>query len=191
MFERANTFTLAFNRTLTDMATAIDPDLMMTNKLIENFNMHDEERKFQGDFPLQTGFGRKREFWKIVLLLGITALVVAIIALGFMNFNEQIPKEWHTCDYSNDHTCGDQGTGKWWFILVPTGTGLIVGLYRWAVQYPRDLPGLFKEIDEQHVDPTWSTSSLILSGISLAGGTCLLLRSFIVHHLPTFLPCRC
>lgn len=139
MFERANTFTVAFGRTVTDMASTIDPDLAMTNKLIENYNKYDVERKYEGDFPLQTGFIRKKEFWKITVLLGVEALLMAVIALAFMNFNEKIPKEWQTCDYINDSHCGDEGTGKWWWIPLVGSTGFIVGTMRWAVNFPKKL----------------------------------------------------
>lgn len=63
--------------------------------------------------------------------------------------------------------------GKLYWILITGGTGLIVGLLRYCINYPDNLPGIFKEILSYHVEPKWSIASFIISMISLAGGISL------------------
>jgi H+/Cl- antiporter ClcA len=60
-----------------------------------------------------------------------------------------------------------------YWIAITGCTGLVVGLLRYFIGYPDDLPGLFKEIATYHVDPKWSPASSLISMISLAGGMSL------------------
>jgi H+/Cl- antiporter ClcA len=56
---------------------------------------------------------------------------------------------------------------------VSGGAGLLVGIIRYAVKYPRNLPGLFKDIHDFHVEPEWAPVTFLISVISLAGGATL------------------
>ena len=56
------------------------------------------------------------------------------------------------------------------WIAVTTGMGLAVGLIRWLISYPENLPGFFKEIKECHIDPHHVLPTVSLSVLSLAGG---------------------
>jgi hypothetical protein len=57
-----------------------------------------------------------------------------------------------------------------YWILVTTGSGLLVGMIRWGLKYPDGLPGFFKEVNSCHVDPHHAPATIILSAISIAGG---------------------
>lgn len=63
--------------------------------------------------------------------------------------------------------------GKTYWIAITTVTGLLVGLIRFIIDYPDDMPGIFKEILSFHVDPKWAPATYIISAISLGGGACL------------------
>lgn len=164
-------------RTLTgvgqQLAQQLDPDLAMTNYLIESYKKHDGERKQAGDFPLQTGFARKAYFWHTSAILVFVATIVALSALCFMNCVEHIPSLWQNCDFHDNPDCGHEGTGKAWWIPLVGGTGLVVGHLRYFASYPNNLPGLFKEVSDGHVNPTWVPMTFILSLISLSGGATL------------------
>jgi hypothetical protein len=84
-----------------------------------------------------------------------------------------VPKQYVTCDYKSDIHCGDWYTGKKWWIGVSGGAGLLVGIIRYAVAYPRNLPGLFKDIHDFHVHPDWAPVTFLISTISLCGGATL------------------
>jgi H+/Cl- antiporter ClcA len=58
---------------------------------------------------------------------------------------------------------------KYW-VIITTCTGLLVGTLRWAMKYPDNLPGFFKEVNTCHVDPLWAPHTVLLSAISIAGG---------------------
>ena len=84
-----------------------------------------------------------------------------------------MPKQYFTCDFHNDKHCGDWYTGKKWWIAVSGGAGLLVGLIRYGFSYPQSLPGLFKDIHDFHVHPTWAPLTFLISAISLCGGATL------------------
>ena len=90
-----------------------------------------------------------------------------------MNIADEVPKHYTTCDYQKDVSCGDYYSGEKYWMLITTGTGIAVGLTRWAFSYPDDLPGIFKEISDYHVHWEWSPLTLILSAMSLGGGASL------------------
>jgi hypothetical protein len=46
-------------------------------------------------------------------------------------------------------------------------------LNRLLLNYPETIPGLFKEIEEYHVNPKNAPATILLSAISLGGGACL------------------
>ncbi len=50
---------------------------------------------------------------------------------------------------------------------------MAVGVTRWLFSYPDNLPGIFKEIGDYHVDPTYSPLTVFISAVGLAGGACL------------------
>ena len=85
----------------------------------------------------------------------------------------QMPEKWATCSYDDDSDCGDYYTGEKWWIAVSGLTGLGVGIFRWATNYPHDLAGLFQEINEMHVDWRWTPHTFLISMASLCGGATL------------------
>eukprot|EP01032_Pedospumella_encystans_P020341 gene20341-23105_t len=98
---------------------------------------------------------------------------MGLVAAGFMNATQEVPKQYVTCDYHNDKHCGDWYTGKKYWIGVTGGAGLLVGLIRYFSSYPKSLPGLFKDIHDFHVHPTWAPLTFLISMISLCGGATL------------------
>ncbi len=73
----------------------------------------------------------------------------------------------------NDKHCGDWYNGHLYFIVIVGGAGFAVGLIRWTFEFPDNLPGLFAEVTNFHVDPKWSPLTYIISAISLGGGATL------------------
>ena len=53
------------------------------------------------------------------------------------------------------------------------GSGFLVGVLRYMMNYPEQVDGLFKEINTYHVDWTIAPQTIFLSLISLAGGASL------------------
>ena len=85
----------------------------------------------------------------------------------------QIPQLWTNNDEFSDPSDFDQGSGQLYWIGVTTGTGLLVGLIRWISSFPENIDGLFKEINNYHVDYRYCVQTYFLSIISLAGGATL------------------
>jgi hypothetical protein len=85
----------------------------------------------------------------------------------------QVPKKFWTCDYEGDRHCGDWYTGEKYWIAITGGAGLLVGIIRYVTKYPRNLPGLFKDIHDFHVHPNWAPVTFLISTVSLCGGATL------------------
>jgi hypothetical protein len=75
-------------RTFTEIGNRIDPDAQYTNALIDQYQKHSEGN--EGDLPLQTGFARKKKFWKVIVLLTIISSFMGLVAAGFMNATEEV-----------------------------------------------------------------------------------------------------
>jgi hypothetical protein len=191
-YDRKNTFTRAFTfdggvlksqatnqfEGITSKTTEnggssyVDPDAKFTKFMIADLDSFAGKGN-EGDIPFPPGFGRKVKFWKLLLLSGLLAMFTGFMCCVFLNFTDEIPKQWASCDYSNDHSCGQYYNGEKWWIAVTGGAGVAVGLIRWLTAYPDNLPGIFKEIQTYHVEPKWTPITLSLSAISLAGGATL------------------
>jgi hypothetical protein len=110
-----------------------------------------------------------------------------------------MPKQWVTCDYENNVACSDYYNGELYYIYIVACTGIVIGLIRWSFDYPFDLPGLliklkillmlqnpyyynlschkqtglFKEINDCHVNPDYICITYLISALSLSGGATL------------------
>jgi H+/Cl- antiporter ClcA len=71
-----------------------------------------------------------------------------------------------------DPAHNDFAGGRWWWIPLATGLGLLVGLLRRRLTAARQ-PDLFTEIGEAHVDHTVVPASVGVSAVSLMGGASL------------------
>lgn len=152
----------------------------------------------QGDVPPPAAFARDFDFWKAMGFAGVVGALLGLLSLIFLNFADTIPKVWSQLGASvlNDDDffrcggCSPQNmaagsctctkymncqpySGSLWWILVLFVTGLTVGLMRFFIGYPDDMPGLFKEIHSYHVDPKWAPWTFLLSLVSLSGGATL------------------
>lgn len=77
------------------------------------------------------------------------------------------------CNFDDDSECGNYYNGQKWWIAYSGGCGLLVGLMRYFLSYPATLPGIFKDIQDFHVDPKWAPITFCISAISLCGGATL------------------
>ena len=50
---------------------------------------------------------------------------------------------------------------------------MFVCVFRYLYSYPDNLPGIFKEIGDYHVDPKYTPLTVFISAVSLAGGASL------------------
>lgn len=159
-------------RTMTELGNKIDPDSKFTKSVITEYSRVAEAGN-DGDIPFPPGFARSIYYWKLIFFSALVAAFMGIAAAAFLNFGDEIPKQWNSCDYSNDPTCGDFYTGEKYWIAITTGTGFCVGLIRWTFDYPDNLAGIFKEIKTYHVDTKWVGITYLISALSLAGGATL------------------
>jgi hypothetical protein len=125
------------------------------------------------DFPSSLPFAANLEFWKLLAIGGTIAVFMGFASAGFSNFTKEIPKQWNSCNYSQDYHCGEYYSGEKYWIFIAALTGFIVGLIRWTISYPDNLPGLFQEIITFQVDDRWAVASFFLSALSIAGGASL------------------
>ena len=159
-------------RKLSEVGNYIDPDAKVTNAIIADY-VEVAGKGNEGDMPFPPGFGNKLKFWKVIFFAGLVSCFMGLASAAFMNIADEVPKQWCTCDFTNDPSCGEWYNGEKWWVLVTGGAGLAVGVIRWLFSYPDNLPGIFKDIKSFHVEPKWIPLTYCISAISLAGGATL------------------
>jgi chloride channel protein, CIC family len=114
-----------------------------------------------------SAFARERKFWGITGWAAVFGLVMGAVGIAWLGLVEKLPQElWGA---PADH---DFGGGRWWWIPLATGFGLLVGLMRRWLTTARQ-PDLFTEIADAHVDHKVVPPSVAVSAVSLMGGASL------------------
>lgn len=171
-FSRTWTDTLAFPRAFTESALNMidfESEEALLRKLIEDCK--DVATKGpEGDVPIPEGFGRNPIFWKIALVCTLFGGIMGIAALGILNCSNEIPKLWVDNGNFDEAEDFEYYSGSTFWIIITTLMGFTVGTIRWYFQYPDNLPGFFKELNNAHVDPTYVPLTVTMSAICLAGG---------------------
>ena len=165
---------MSFTRGLTEaLGLNYESDEAWTKHLIDSYIYGEEKSGRVGDIPMPAGFAREFRFWRVTILSGTLGLLMGLFGVLFMNVAEYVPKLWvNNNNFASAADCNfNAGNLNWMFITA--GTGLLVGIVRWVFEYPYNLPGLFAEIRDYHVEPKWSPLTFFLSMGSLAGGASL------------------
>ena len=101
---------------------------------------------------------QKREFWVLMgyaVVLGVFGAFAALIFVGAITFGGK----W----YSDSHP-GWFG-GHWWWVAVATAAGVAVGLVRRLTRLPWKTPGLFEDLQTEHVDAGLVPGSPVGAGV--------------------------
>src|SRR5215471_12217801 len=109
---------------------------------------------------------QKREFWVLMgyaVVLGVFGAFAALIFVGAI----KLGGKW----YSDSHP-GWFG-GHWWWVAVAAAAGVAVGLVRRLTRLPWKTPGLFEDLQTEHVDPGLVPGIAAVSLVSLIGGASL------------------
>jgi len=109
---------------------------------------------------------QKREFWVLMgyaVALGIFGAFAGLIFVGAISFGGK----W----YSDSHP-GWFG-GHWWWVAVAVAAGAAVGLARRLTRLPWKTPGLFEDLQTEHVDVALVPGIAAVSLVSLIGGASL------------------
>jgi len=109
---------------------------------------------------------QKRDFWPLMgyaVVLGVFGAAAGLIFVGAIKFGGK----W----YSDSHP-GWFG-GHWWWVAVTAAAGVAVGLVRRLTRLPWKTPGLFDDLQTQHVDTRLVPGIAAVSLVSLIGGASL------------------
>jgi H+/Cl- antiporter ClcA len=109
---------------------------------------------------------RKREFWALMgyaVALGVFGAVAGLVFIGVITFGGK----WY-----NASDPGWLG-GHWWWVAVAAAAGAAVGLLRRLTRLPQEVPGLFADLQTEHVDPGLVPGIVAVSTVSLIGGASL------------------
>ena len=109
---------------------------------------------------------QNREFWVLMgyaVVLGVFGAFAGLIFIGAINFGGK----W----YSDSHP-GWFG-GHWWWVAVAAAAGVAVGLLRRLARLPWKTPGLFEDLQTEHVDAGLVPGLVAVSAVSLIGGASL------------------
>src|SRR5215470_14427289 len=109
---------------------------------------------------------QQREFWVLMgyaVVLGVFGAFAALIFLGVIKFGAK----WYS-----DSQPGWFG-GHWWWVAVAAAAGAAVGLVRRLTRLPWQTPGLFEDLQTEHVHPGLVPGIAAVSVVSLIGGASL------------------
>ena len=109
---------------------------------------------------------QKREFWVLMgyaVVLGVFGAFAGLVFIGVIKFGGK----WYS-----DSDPGWFG-GHWWWVAVAAAAGAAVGLLRRLTRLPQEVPGLFDDLQTEHVDPGLVPGMVAVSAVSLIGGASL------------------
>ncbi len=109
---------------------------------------------------------QERDFWVLMghaVALGVFGAFAGLIFIGVIKFGGK----WYT-----DSDPGWFG-GHWWWIAVAAAAGVAVGLLRRLTHLPEKVPGLFDDLQTEHVHPGLVPGLVAVSTVSLIGGSSL------------------
>ena len=109
---------------------------------------------------------QKREFWVLMgyaVALGVFGAFAGLVFMGVIDFGGK----WYT-----DADPGWFG-GHWWWVAITAAAGVVVGLLRRLMRLPEQIPGLFADLQSEHVDTGLVPGIAAVSAVSLIGGASL------------------
>ena len=109
---------------------------------------------------------QKRDFWVLMgyaVALGVFGAVAGLVFIGVIQFGGK----WYS-----DSDPGWFG-GHWWWVAVAAAAGALVGLLRRVTRLPQEVPGLFADLQTEHVDFRLVPGIVAVSTVSLIGGASL------------------
>ena len=98
---------------------------------------------------------------------------MGVVAVAFMHAADKVPALWVDNGEFDEPSDCQFNNGKWYWLAITASGGLAVGLIRWMFDYPENVPGLFKDINDCHVEPKWAPLTFLISAVSLGGGASL------------------
>jgi H+/Cl- antiporter ClcA len=109
---------------------------------------------------------QQREFWVLMgcaVALGVFGAAAGLAFIGVITAGGK----WY-----DDSDPGWFG-GHWWWVAVAAAAGVVVGLLRRLTHLPQKIPGLFADLQTEHVDPGPVPGIVAVSTVSLIGGASL------------------
>ncbi|MGB5381110.1 MAG: chloride channel protein [Acidimicrobiia bacterium] len=113
-------------------------------------------------------FARDKDFW---LILGRAVTIGTLAGAATLAF-VQIVRYGTEFIWGTDLDYSIMG-GKWWWIAILTGTGLLVGLLRTSLKVPDDLEGSLTIVQNGSIDRDHALQAIGISVVSLIGGASL------------------
>lgn len=120
----------------------------------------------QDDLAISPHYTQVRSFWRLMGYAGLLGVLGALAGLVFLGLTS-LGADWY----------GVAGLGwfdgKWWWVLVAAGAGLLVGILRRTLQMPEKPAGIIENLKAGEVEPASVPAVVAVSAVSLIGGASL------------------
>ena len=107
-----------------------------------------------------------RKFWVLIgyaVFLGVFGGAFGLLFMWLLSLGQS----WYS--YSSPGWMG----GRWWWVAVTAGAGLVIGVLRPLTRLPYKTPGLIADLQKGYVEPRLVPGILLVSAASLMGGASL------------------
>ncbi|GBG26645.1 Hypothetical Protein FCC1311_028662 [Hondaea fermentalgiana] len=139
----------------------------------------EDEGGMAAQIPTGPAYARELSFWRHILVCLALGAFMGAVAYVYLETIERV----QTAVFGEDvlrPSLGAEGKkiialghGEWIWVVFTAGAGLVVGLVKLALRFPRNVRGFLAEVRAQHVNPVDAPKIVLVSLLSLCGGVSL------------------
>jgi len=132
-------------------------------------------QNLDSEIPVGPAYARDLVFWRHIVGCVVIGSIMGAVAFFYLEAIEKSQAELFGEHIIKPRDVSDValGSGSWLWLLTMTGTGLIVGFLRVLLAFPKNELGFFSEVKEQYVNPKTAPKTVVISLVSLCGGSSL------------------
>mmetsp|Transcript_29051 Transcript_29051/g.35909 ORF Transcript_29051/g.35909 Transcript_29051/m.35909 type:complete len:325 (-) Transcript_29051:981-1955(-) len=112
-------------------------------------------------------------FWRHSLITLVFGLLLGLVTFGYLTSLEDIQAKWWGERYGKSISSVGFFKGKIYWVGITSLAGVLVGITKILINFPRKLDGFFKEVKQENVHKGYGLKVFVVSYISLAGGVSL------------------
>lgn len=123
--------------------------------------------------PMCSSYAREWDFFLDLSSSVVVGIIVGLLCALLIWPMREFPVLWTGEDYPGKPATVQFMSGKPMWIVIIGGTGFVVGLLKLALNFEDSYDGLFKQINQEYVNPENMLKIVLVSILSVSGGAAL------------------